>query len=214
MLMDELGKRTPANGQRNEGNRESVDLPPIGRIVAIIHNGHQSMAYRDSLGNWRNSHNGDILSGEVRILNPRAEIPKQAYKLLLVEDSDDDVVLFDLTLRRSRLHETFKIIHRLCTGDAAIEYFTHPPANGSPRPDIVILDIKLPRASGFEILQAISGVRPRPVIAVFTSSSLDEDKQQADTLGADVFQTKTFEPKEFSRFLQSLASLADKRVLP
>ena len=44
---------------------------------------------------------------------------------------------------------------------------------------------------------------------MFTTSILLEDKQQAETLGADLFQTKTFEPAEFSRFAEAEIERAD-----
>ena len=50
------------------GNSQGDQLPPVGKDVLVEHNGHQFMAYRDSIGNWRDSANGNILSGDVHIL--------------------------------------------------------------------------------------------------------------------------------------------------
>jgi two-component system, OmpR family, response regulator AdeR len=137
---------------------------------------------------------------------------KNKYKLLLVEDSDDDAVLFDLTLRRTGLHLFFEIVQRFATAEAAIDYFSQPASivEGLPSPDIVILDLKLPGRSGFDVLESMRNKGPKPLVTVFTASTLPEDRQKAATLGAVLFQPKTFEPAEFSRFLHFIARLADQ----
>jgi len=140
-------------------------------------------------------------------------VPKKKYKLILVEDSEDDVMLFDLSLKRTGLHESFEIIRRFPDGDEALRYFTDPASlvDPSPPPDIIVLDIKLPGRSGFEVLAAVRCVHAKAAIAMFTSSVLEEDRAKAVDLGADIFQTKNFEPAEFSRFLHWLARIAEER---
>lgn len=138
---------------------------------------------------------------------------REKYKLLLVEDSDDDVVLFELALRRTGLHESFEIVRRFPNGEEAIEYFTLPLSvvDTDPRPEIVMLDLKMPGRSGFEVLAAMGKLKERPIVAVFTTSVLPEDKQKAQALGAELVQTKTFQSEEFSRFLNSLGRMAEER---
>jgi CheY-like chemotaxis protein len=140
-------------------------------------------------------------------------VAQHKYKLVLVEDSEDDVILFELTLRRTGLHEFFDIVRRFPSGEQAIEYFMNHPKtlDPEPLPDIVILDIKLSGITGFDVLAAVRRMESRPVVAMFTSSCLAEDKQKAEALGADFFQTKTFQPDEFSDFLHWLARLASER---
>jgi CheY-like chemotaxis protein len=140
-------------------------------------------------------------------------MPQSKYKLLLVEDSDDDAMLFSLALRRSSLNESFELLQRLLTAEAAIDYFSQPPSvvDGQPRPDILILDLKLPGRSGFDVLKALRKLNMRPVVGLFTTSIMQTDKQQAEALGADLFQTKNFESTEFTRFLHWLARLVDNR---
>jgi hypothetical protein len=43
-------------------------LPPVGHGVLVLHDGQKRMAYRDAGGLWRNYNNGDVLKGEVRVL--------------------------------------------------------------------------------------------------------------------------------------------------
>jgi CheY-like chemotaxis protein len=135
------------------------------------------------------------------------------YKLLLVEDSDDDAGLFDRTLRRTGLHESFEIVQRLATAEAAIDYLSQPAqmVEGPPGPDIVILDLKFPGRSGLDVLELMCEAHARPVLAVFTTSLVPEDREQAVKLGADLFHAKTFEPAPFSRFLDWAARLTEDR---
>jgi len=138
---------------------------------------------------------------------------REKYRLLLVEDSDDDVMLFELALRRTGLHEAFEIVRRFSDGAEAIEYFTLPLSvvDTDPRPEIVVLDLKMPGRSGFEVLAALAKLKERPIVAVFTTSVLPEDKEKALALGAEVVQTKTFQSEEFTRFLKALGRLAEER---
>ena len=138
----------------------------------------------------------------------------EKHRLVLVEDSDDDVVLFGLALKRTGLNQTFQIVRHFPNGEDVISHFNQAEAliETEPRPDIVILDIKLPGRSGFEVLQWIRRLRHTPAIAIFTSSCLPQDRQYALECGADLFQTKTFESEEFSRFMGALARIAEERA--
>src|SRR5262245_9933718 len=140
-------------------------------------------------------------------------VSRTKYNLLLVEDSDDDVVLFELALRRTRLNESFEIVRRCRTSGEAISYLIEPPSmvDSDPRPEIVVLDLKLPGASGFDVLSRMGDMEHRPVVGVFTTSILSQDKDHANDLGADVFQTKTFQSDDFARFLNWLGRLAETR---
>jgi CheY-like chemotaxis protein len=133
------------------------------------------------------------------------------YSLFLVEDSDDDLVLFKWALKRSGLNEFFQISRHFPNGEDAIRHLTEAGIDSGLGPDIVILDIELPGCSGFEVLQRIRMLTPKPAIAVFSSSSLDEDRQMAERRGADLFQTKTYDVTEFARFLNWLGRTADAR---
>ena len=123
------------------------------------------------------------------------------------------MILFELNLRRTGLQQSFDLMRRFSRGEDAIDYFANLARTlvPEPAPDIVLLDIKLPGCSGLDVLAKIPKLNRRPVIAVYTSSILPEDKQKAEALGADLFQTKSVEPAEFSRFLLCLGRLADQR---
>jgi len=133
---------------------------------------------------------------------------------MLVEDSDDDVMLFQLALRRTGLGESFNVVWRFQNGEQSLDYFLNRSRSLQPEPlpDILILDLKLPGCSGLDVLDRLQTLKPRPVTAMFSTSILPEDKERATALGVDIFQTKTFELSEFSRFLNWLAHLADFRA--
>ena len=135
-------------------------------------------------------------------------ITENNYTLVVVEDSDDDICLFHWALKRTGLNESFRLVRHFPNGDAVINYFTQViQGNSEPLPDIVILDIKLPGRNGFDVLKWMQCLSQRPVTAMFSSSALAEDRLMADRLGADLFQTKTFDPVEFSRFLNCLGRM-------
>jgi CheY-like chemotaxis protein len=129
-------------------------------------------------------------------------------RLLLVDDSEDDVLLFRRALQR---YPELRVVARAADGDEAIAYL-----NGSgkyadraqhPLPDVMVLDLKMPRRNGLEVLEWMHDLKPRPRVAVFTTSMLDSDKKQAMQLGADLYQQKTCEPDTFDRFAHWVARM-------
>ena len=135
------------------------------------------------------------------------------YKLVLVEDAEDDVLLFEMALKRTSLDQEFAIVQRFETGDAAIAYFTEGQSNANPTswPDIVVLDLNLPGLNGFEIMEWMRGLKNPPIVAVFTTSQELEEHKRARALGAAVTEAKNFETDEFTRFMRGLGKLADER---
>jgi len=123
------------------------------------------------------------------------------HRLLLVEDSEDDVLLFQRALQR---YPELRIVAHAEDGDQAVAYLDgkgeYADRAKYPLPDVMVLDLKMPRRNGLEVLQWMRDLKQRPRVAVFTTSLLDRDKQQAMQLGADLYQTKTCEPDTFDRF--------------
>lgn len=120
--------------------------------------------------------------------------------VLLVEDDEAHVELIKRAFRRARI-----INHILVIGDgeAALDYlfrrreYTDPAA--SPRPGLILLDLKLPRVSGMEVLQQIKGdpvLRIIPTV-VLTTSDRDEDLQSSYNHGANSYVTKPVKIEEF-----------------
>ena len=133
-------------------------------------------------------------------------------KIILVDDSDDDVFLFKRALTA---HPRLQLIWHGQDGNEAIEYL-----NGSgkfadrdqyPWPDVVVLDLKMPGVDGFQVLQWMQGKANMPVALVLSSSDLPEDKQRAAQLGATMYTTKPFEPDMFDHVMRRVVRLCDRK---
>lgn len=113
--------------------------------------------------------------------------------ILLVEDDPNDVLLVQRAFRRSELSSLLQVAR---DGDRAIDYLlgqgSYQDRQTYPLPFLIILDLKLPRRSGFEVLQWIretSVIKRIPVI-VFTSSAESDDVNQAYEAGANSYLVK------------------------
>lgn len=127
--------------------------------------------------------------------------------ILLVEDNPDDVLLAQRALRKAALPVTMQVVQ---DGDEAVAYLGGGGPFGDrdrhPLPALVLLDLKLPKRSGLEVLRwvrAQAALDTTPVV-VLTSSSEDEDIQKAYALGANSYLQK---PVAFSGLVQLLGVL-------
>jgi CheY-like chemotaxis protein len=127
--------------------------------------------------------------------------------ILLVEDNPDDVLLARRALKKAALAVSMQVVD---DGDEAVAYLDGNGPFGDrarhPLPALVLLDLKLPKRPGLEVLRWI---RSRPELAttpvvVLTSSSEDEDIQKAYALGANSYLQK---PVAFNGLVQLLAVL-------
>jgi CheY-like chemotaxis protein len=113
--------------------------------------------------------------------------------VLLVEDNPDDAELIAYAFGKAGIANPLVTIE---DGDGAIDYVEGRGAYAdrmrSPLPGLVLLDLKLPRRSGFEVLTAIrdnASTRHIPVV-VLTSSNQDADIRRAYDLGANSYLMK------------------------
>lgn len=111
-------------------------------------------------------------------------------ELLLVEDDPEDVELTRLALKP--LPDAPRL-HVVRDGEEALAFLRREGARaGSPRPDLVLLDLNLPRLDGFAVLarlRADPALAAIPVV-VLTSSDRDADIEKAYALGANCYVTK------------------------
>ena len=113
--------------------------------------------------------------------------------ILVVEDNADDVLLIQRAFDKAKLANP---LHFVTDGDKAVQYLsgTGPYADRSshPLPTMMLLDLKLPRRSGFEVLEWVrsqSALKVLPVV-VLTSSKEDADVRRAYALGANTYLAK------------------------
>lgn len=132
-------------------------------------------------------------------------IPKNV-EILLVEDNPADVELTTLALENSQLQ-----IHLNVVGDgvAALEFLHRQQRyNSAPSPDLVLLDLNLPKKSGHEVLAEIKAdedLKHIPVVILSTSAA-EEDIVQAYNLHANCYIRK---PVSFSEFTEVVQSIED-----
>lgn len=108
--------------------------------------------------------------------------------VLLVEDDPDDVFFISEAFKLADPNVTLRVAR---DGEAAIAYLLGEGARAD-RPALVLLDLKLPRRSGLEVLEACRGkgaAEPVPII-VLTSSQSDAEIRQAYALGANSYLVK------------------------
>jgi DNA-binding response OmpR family regulator len=125
-------------------------------------------------------------------------------RLLYVEDEDAAFFLFQTALKTAQIEVE---LHRASNGEQALA-FLHRPSGECPRPDLVVLDLNLPRKNGFDVLSeinrnpALQGLR----VVVFTSSPLSADKVRSLELGAREYITKPFSFEGFVHAVRTACS--------
>jgi CheY-like chemotaxis protein len=127
--------------------------------------------------------------------------------ILIVEDNPDDRILLQRAFRRARLTNP---VHMVTDGEEAIAYLLgegrFADRESNPFPVLVLLDLRLPRRSGLEVLQWMREhptLRRLPVV-VLTSSKEQSDINVAYDLGANSYLTK---PIEFDALIELVSTL-------
>ncbi|MFI5232606.1 MAG: response regulator [Gemmatimonadales bacterium] len=127
--------------------------------------------------------------------------------ILLVEDDENDVMLLQRAFRRAAIVNPLQVVRH---GDDAVAYLEgtgeFADRQQHPLPVLMLLDLKLPRRTGLEVLQWVkerAGVKKIPII-VLTSSKNDDDVNRAYELGANSYVVK---PVSFETLLELVKSL-------
>ncbi len=125
-------------------------------------------------------------------------------EVLLVEDNPHDA---ELTLRALKRHRPDRTVFVAKDGAEALEFlFSSPNSQAGYRPKVILLDLKLPKVDGLEVLRKIkSDERTRTIpVVVLTSSREDQDILESYALGVNSYVVK---PVDFDQFLQSVSEL-------
>lgn len=128
-------------------------------------------------------------------------------EILLVEDNDNDV---ELTLRAFKRHNLTNRIHVARDGAEALDFLFHGDqgvrATASEGPRVILLDLKLPKVSGLEVLKEIKShqtLKTIPIV-ILTSSAEEPDIAECYKLGANSYIVK---PVDFDRFTEAVREL-------
>ena len=132
-------------------------------------------------------------------------IPK-SLQVLLVEDNEGDVRLVKEAFNESKIDKVFSVAK---DGEEALNYlYRRGKYAESVRPDIILLDINLPKKNGFEVLENIKkddDLKRIPVIMLSSSSSEDHISKSYD-LSANCYVTK---PVDFDEYTQTVKTIED-----
>lgn len=125
-------------------------------------------------------------------------------EILLVEDNEGDVRLTREALREGHLRNRLHVVE---DGEKALDFlFRRGDYADAPRPDLILLDLNLPRRDGREVLAEIkadASLKRIPVV-VLTTSRAEEDLARSYDLHANCFITK---PVDFDQFIQVVKTI-------
>ena len=133
---------------------------------------------------------------------PASELAR-SFRILVVDDSPSDVRLIREALKETSVSVTLITAH---DGVEATDYLEKTLVGEVPRPDLIILDLNLPRKSGREVLAEVKThlrLKQIPVI-VMTSSNAGEDVTYAYNLNANSYITKPADLAEYLTVVRAL----------
>jgi CheY-like chemotaxis protein len=134
----------------------------------------------------------------------RTRIAFKPVEILVVEDSKGDIGLIEEVFEDAKIGN---IIHIVEDGEEAIDFLRGKGQfSGSPRPDIILLDLNLPKKDGREVLEEVKGddeLKNIPIV-VLTTSKAEEDILKSYNLHANAYITK---PVDFDQFLDVVKSI-------
>lgn len=127
-------------------------------------------------------------------------------EILLVEDSKGDVGLIEEVFEDAKIRNNLRVVE---DGEEAILYLRgEGQFSGVPRPDIILLDLNLPKKDGREVLEEIKNdddLKNIPVV-VLTTSKAEADILKSYNLHANAYVTK---PVDFDQFIKVIKSIED-----
>ena len=129
------------------------------------------------------------------------------HLVLMAEDDDNDVFFLERAFKQAQIANP---VHRVKDGEEALAYLKgegqYSNREKFPLPHLMLLDLKMPRKNGFEVIQWVRqqpGLRRMPLV-VLTSSKEDPDVNRAYELGANTYLVK---PVTFDGLVEMMKTL-------
>ena len=128
-------------------------------------------------------------------------------EILLVEDNPNDV---ELTLRALKKNNLANNVFVAIDGAQALDFIFHTGAFTGKgvysHPKIILLDLKLPKVSGIEVIRKIKSDEKTKVIPIIVLTSSEEDKDVAESYGLGV-NSYIVKPVDFNKFAKTVADI-------
>jgi CheY-like chemotaxis protein len=132
----------------------------------------------------------------------------QEFTVLLVEDDLNDIFLVKRAFKKAQIKNPLQVV---TDGSEAVEYLRGAGKYGDrqayPLPKLVVMDIKMPRKTGFEVLEWVKGqsnwLRRIPIIIV-SSSDYAADINRAYELGANAYMVKPMDYRAVEHLFESI----------
>ncbi len=135
-----------------------------------------------------------------------AQVSGAPIEILLVEDNPGDVRLTQEAIREAKIRNKLNVVN---DGEQAVAYVRRQgDYSDQPRPDLILLDLNLPKKDGREVLQELKSDRDlhRIPVVVLTSSAAEQDILSTYDLYANAYVTK---PVDLEQFMHVVASIQD-----
>jgi CheY-like chemotaxis protein len=135
--------------------------------------------------------------------------PPVAKRILVVEDNPSDVYLLRRALDEHGVPHTIDVIR---DGEQALKYAERAAAPAEPAPDLIVMDLNLPRYDGIEVLSTwrnVASLQSIPIL-VLTSSDSPKERQRAEELGVSDFVRKPIMLDEFMAVGGRIKALFDR----
>jgi len=123
------------------------------------------------------------------------------YDIIYIEDNEFDIELTLRAFKKLNLEASIKVIK---DGEEAVSFFDHLKALNTALPKLILLDIKLPKVNGLEILQKIKSDEKLKIIPVImlTYSKEEKDLKEAYSFGANSYILKALTSEQFQEVVR------------
>lgn len=127
-------------------------------------------------------------------------------EIMLVEDSEPDILLTEEAFSEARVRNRLHVVR---DGEEALQFLRREgDYAAAPRPDVILMDINMPRKNGLEVLEEVKAdpsLRSIPVL-ILTTSQAEDDVQRSYSGHASGYVVK---PVGFENFLQAIRAFED-----